>query len=121
MLQTRPKPCKHCASPLHQSFQCGLNKKPLITTKPLAKVGKQGKRTQAAVTAWKATVEPNHQGLYQCHYCPALVPYLMAEHMDSKTRVPGRRTDLTNFVAVCAKDNKAKGSLNHDDYPHTCH
>lgn len=82
----------------------------LTTTKPMNKVGKVAKRTNAAVAKWKKTQPSNHQGYWQCYVCLKWVPYLMAEHVKSKVRHPELRTDHMNLKPVCAECNEIKGS-----------
>lgn len=84
------------------------------------KLGRVGKETVAAVKAWKRTQKPNHEGYYECHYCLKWVTYLMAEHMESKTRSPSLRIVHDNFVPVCAPCNKEKGSKSHDEFCVQC-
>lgn len=78
----------------------------------LNQVGKQGKRTAAAVAKWKRTQTPNERGNYVCYICKREVPYLMAEHVKSKARRPDLRTDPDNLKPTCAECNRAKGSQN---------
>lgn len=80
------------------------------STKPIAKVGKQGKKTAAAVAKWKKTQTPNHEGYFICYMCKMWVPYLVAEHVKSKTRHPELRTDPNNLKPTCDDCNRKKGS-----------
>jgi 5-methylcytosine-specific restriction endonuclease McrA len=107
-------PCKNCHSPYHTAFVCpSLPKNTLVTTKPMKKVGKVQKQTQAAVAKWKRSQSPNHQGYYECYLCHKPVDYLMAEHMKSKVRHPEHRTEASNLRPVCADCNQTKGSKNY--------
>lgn len=88
-------------------------RKGLVASKPLAKIGKQGKRTAAAVAKWKRIMNDGDDAYYTCYMCYRSVPYLMAEHVKSKARHPELRTDLTNLKPTCDQCNKKKGS--HDN------
>lgn len=101
--------CKHCGRQGHTAFTC-KPRKGLKTTKPMNKIGKVAKRTNAAVAKWKASQKPNHQGYYTCYMCGAWVDYLMAEHTKSKARHPEFRTDITKLKPTCDPCNRAKGS-----------
>lgn len=81
-------------------------------TKPMNKIGKQGKRTAKAVAEWKKTIKPNHQGYYECYMCLRMMDYLEAEHVKSKARHPELRTDPNNLKPTCSECNEAKGSKN---------
>ena len=85
-------------------------RKPLKTYKPIPKIGKQTKKTNAAVAKWKRTQKPNHQGYFECYICHKWVTYLEAEHKQSKVRHPELRTDQTNFAATCSDCNREKES-----------
>lgn len=105
------KLCKYCWGYGHTAFTCGSKpRKGLSARKPLAAIGKQGKRTAAAVAKWKRTQRPNFMGYYQCYICGKNVDYLMAEHVKSKARHPELRTDLNNLKPVCSRCNELKGS-----------
>src|SRR5215217_4977289 len=107
------KPCKYCGSTSHYPYQCfkrPIKSKTKRIRKPIAKIGKQGKKTQSAVSKWARKQQTNHQGYYECYICSKWVTYLMTEHVLSKVRHPESRTDDTNFKAVCAECNEAKGS-----------
>lgn len=111
----RVKPCKECGSTWHTRMSCPFRpRKPLLTRKPMAKMGRVGKETESAVARWKRLQKANHQGYYECYICHRLVPYLMAEHVKSKVRHPDQRTDLTNLRPVCADCNAEKGSHDND-------
>lgn len=106
-----PRPCGYCSGVGHSAFNCPRKpRKPLVTKARLNQLGKQGKKTAAAVAKWKKTVKPNHQGRYECYICHTEVDYLMAEHVKSKARHPELRTELNNLKPVCADCNAAKGS-----------
>ena len=116
------KPCKWCASTWHTPFACPTRRKPmkqgsgLKTTKRMAPIGKQGKKTSAAVAKWKLTQPPGSDGMWACYICQVRIPYLMCEHVYSKARHPELRQDPNNFEPVCAVHNKLKGSLDIDDF-----
>lgn len=95
--------CKTCGSPWHT----GMWHKP---RKPIPKVGKQGKKTAAAVAKWKKTQKPTHEGYFICYMCGKWVPYLTAEHVKSKTHRPDLRTDPSNFKPTCDPCNDKKRS-----------
>ena len=105
--------CTVCGKKAFSDF-CMAHKprKAMTTTKPMNKVGKVTKQTNAAVAKWKRTQATNHQGYYECYICHKWVPYLMAEHVKSKARNPDRRTDLENLKPSCADCNREKGSKN---------
>jgi hypothetical protein len=84
-------------------------------TKPIAKVGKAQKATNAAVAAWKRDIQPNHQGYYKCYIGGDRIDYLTAEHPYSKTRHPELRT-TQKFEPVCNEHNALKGSLDIDEF-----
>lgn len=115
----KTNPCKTCGSTYHTAFTCPTTPKAtlqtktrLIATKPLNKIGRQGKRTSAAVAKWKRHQKPNHQGRHTCYLCGKETDYLMAEHVNSKARRPDLRTDLNNLQPACADCNEKKGSQN---------
>lgn len=85
------------------------------STKPIAKVGKQGKKTASAVEKWKRKQKPNDQGYYVCYICGKWVTYLRAEHMKSKARHPELRTVESNFAPVCDPCNDAKRSKDYEE------
>lgn len=87
-----------------------LPKSRLRTTKPMNKIGRVGKETAKAVAKWKRTQEPTHEGYYECYMCGAWVEYLEAEHVKSKARNPGSRTDQKNLKPTCDDCNEKKGS-----------
>lgn len=78
----------------------------------MREIGKQGKKTAAAVAKWKRNQQPNHQGYYICYLCGKWITYLMAEHVKSKARRPDLRTNPDNFQPVCESCNEKKGSKN---------
>ena len=85
------------------------------STKPIAKVGKQGKKTASAVEKWKRAQKPNDQGYCECYICHKWVTYLRAEHMLSKARHPSERTNPDNFAPVCDECNDEKRSKDYVD------
>jgi 5-methylcytosine-specific restriction endonuclease McrA len=103
--------CKECGSEWHTRFICPQRPRTLLQIhKPMNKIGKVQKRTQAAVAKWKRTQEPNHQGYYECYICHKWTTYLEAEHVKSKVRHPELRTVATNLKPVCDQCNASKGS-----------
>jgi len=84
-------------------------------TKPMNRVGKVAKKTNKAVANWKKTIEPNHQGYYECYMCLKWIDYLEAEHVNSKVRRPDQRTDPNNLKPTCSECNAKKGSKNGTD------
>jgi len=112
----KPVKCDTCGSNFHYTSMCPRNQKPLArtplkrSTKPIAKIGKQGKKTAAAVAKWKKTQTPNHEGYFICYICKRWIPYLVAEHVKSKARHPELRTDLNNLKPTCDDCNRLKGS-----------
>ena len=83
--------------------------------KAIRKVGKQGKKTAAAVDKWKRKQKPNHQGYYVCYICGKWIEYLTAEHMLSKARHPSERDNPDNFAVVCHDCNREKASKDYID------
>lgn len=83
--------------------------------KPIATVGKQGKKTASAVAKWKKSQKPNDQGYYVCYICGIWIDYLRAEHKLSKARHPDKRTDPTNLAPVCDPCNDKKRSKDFEE------
>jgi 5-methylcytosine-specific restriction endonuclease McrA len=109
------KQCKWCGASEHTSFYCFKKpRKPIAKRTPINKVGKQGKKTAAAVAKWKRTQNPNHRGNYVCYICSKEIPYLVAEHVKSKARHPDLRTDPNNLKPTCADCNREKGAKDND-------
>lgn len=110
------KPCKWCGSTAHYATFCFRRPaKPPKARRPIARLGKQGKRTAAAVAKWKKTQEPNHQGFYQCYIGGDWIPYLRAEHPYSKASHPDMRT-TQKLEPVCDEHNALKGPLDIDQF-----
>lgn len=110
-MPVRTKPCKYCESDRHTSLQCFQRpKKPINKRKPLKKIGKVGKKTASAVAKWKRTQKPNHEGYFECYICGKWITYLEAEHVKSKARHPGLRTDPNNLKPTCDECNEKKRS-----------
>lgn len=78
--------------------------------KPIKQIGKQGKKTAAAVVKWKRKQQPNHEGYFICYICGKWIPYLVAEHVKSKARHPDLRSDENNLKPTCDDCNREKGS-----------
>lgn len=103
--------CKNCGSNYHYQTFCPLKRRePIKVNKLPNKIGKAGKRTNAAVAKWKKTQEPNHEGYYVCYICGKWITYLVAEHVKSKARHPELRTDPNNLKPTCDDCNREKGS-----------
>ena len=115
--------CKYCLGSGHSAFTCPSKpRKPmnrgtsvLTAKKPMAVVGRQGKKTANYVAEWKKTQKPNHQGFYTCYISGRQIPYLMAEHPYSKVRHPELRTNQ-KLEPVAAEINKLKGSMDISDF-----
>lgn len=109
------KQCSFCWAYGHSKWYCKARpNKGLSARKPLAAIGKQGKRTAAAVAKWKRTQEPNHEGYFECYICHKWITYLEAEHVKSKARNPKLRTDPNNLKPTCDPCNSKKGSQDND-------
>lgn len=103
--------CGFCGDTGHTSIGCFKKpRKPIPVRRKLNRVGKQGKRTAAAVTKWKRVQKPNHQGYFECYICHRWITYLEAEHVKSKARHPELRTDPNNFKPTCTECNEKKRS-----------
>lgn len=110
--------CKYCTTAGHYQTFCPrkprkaikVNKPLKQSTKPIAKIGKQGKKTAAAVAKWKKTQKPNHEGYFICYMCGRWVDNLIAEHVKSKARHPELRTEHDNLKPTCDDCNRKKGS-----------
>lgn len=105
------KSCKWCGSTEHTQFYCPRKPRtPIKTNKLPAKIGRVGKKTNAAVAKWSRGQKPNHQGYYICYMCGAWITYLRAEHVKSKVRRPDLRAEPSNFKPTCDPCNEKKRS-----------
>lgn len=104
------KVCRICGSSWHTAWRC-----PRKPHKPMNRIGKVQKNTNAAVAKWKNTQQPNHQGYFLCYLCSRWVTYLVAEHTLSKARHPEFRTDTSKLRPVCNECNAKKGSKDVDN------
>lgn len=74
--------------------------------------GKYGKLWDATRRKWISENPPNHQGYYVCWICGVWVASNAFEldHVESRSRHPERRFDLTNLRPSCHSCNAEKGS-----------
>lgn len=81
--------------------------------------GKVWKRWHACKAEWYKLYGYNHP----CHYCGISLnrETITLDHRISRGRAPELRYDFANLVPCCYDDNNRKGSLDHDQFPHTCH
>jgi hypothetical protein len=110
-MQMKAAVCSTCGGNHYATFCYKTPHKPLKqATKPINKVGKVTKKTNAAVSQWKRKQKPNHQGYWICYICGKWIDYLEAEHAQSKVRHPELRADQNNLKPVCSDCNEKKGS-----------
>ena len=120
---TRDKPlCKLCKSPYHYKTFCNLkpkktpqrSQKPLKRT-PIKKTGKHASLWQKARTRW---LKANKKEWYVCYLCKTMVSHraMQLDHVESRTRRPDLRYELSNLKPVHSICNRQKGSLSVEEY-----
>lgn len=122
--------CTRCDSLTHVYSQCPerltdkINPKTgrYPTVKRLRTKGKYTIRWEATRRAWIKLNPPDHAGYYYCHYCSVAmtVNEMTLDHMQSRTRAPELRYEMTNLLPSCGPHNVEKGSLSHDEFCTIC-
>lgn len=119
--QVTLKPCKECGALGHTRFTCSKRPSKIMRSdKPMNRIGKVGRATQASNKAFLNSISDSE--LY-CYYClyegnEYLLPRreAQAEHFYSRARHPELRLDKTNLVISCGAHNKLKGSLDGPEF-----